>query len=449
MTMAKKQTGLFEPSQKDLEAAPTRGGLSWVKGHGWLTDKQRRDMLGEAKRKEARKARGTKKKMAAEAAGQSALFGRVQAAQKGLFGEAKAPEAKRPKGFVILSSGERKDFSMVHLPNKDFSWSKKRGLVEKSKGLPDRPVPNFYEPTTAELKKIATSMRDGKDPKWKNKKLWIILTAAKKALLLKLAPRAATTKATAGVPSTSKAEWRAALKKDEADLKRAKENLLALERGEKVGHLTKANAKKSIAGLTQAINNKRELLGMKPLRETRLPKTKTGMVKIIKWPPSEFKKATKRLQWRGPDIYVESTGRWYRPNEWNDFVKSLGVDPDGYYLVLPYKDISAFMKEAGSKIRAPHRPAQTREMVLIRLPHRWLKFDHAMLHVHAGPRQSSMVIGKLDDEMVLDLFSTSDAQSECWKGSPGYPIRWSKREVWPALPASELNRLRKKARGGK
>ena len=99
VTMAReRQGGLFGPVQKalkGLEDAPKRGGMAWIKGHGWLTQRQQRDMLEAAKRKRAEERSKIRAEEVREA-GQLGLFGLPK--QAALF----VPKSVKPKGKIKL-----------------------------------------------------------------------------------------------------------------------------------------------------------------------------------------------------------------------------------------------------------------------------------------------------------------------------------------------------------
>jgi len=62
------------------------------------------------------------------------------------------------------------------------------------------------------------------------------------------------------MPRTTKKEWEAALKKDEADLRWYEDALKKIQRGESVENLSEDGAKSVIRGLQQVIKNKKGLM---------------------------------------------------------------------------------------------------------------------------------------------------------------------------------------------
>ena len=131
--------------------------------------------------------------------------------------------------------------------------------------------------------------------------------------------------------TTTEAEWRKALKQDEADLKKYEGYVRTLEKGGEVENLTLPNAKKTVKGLKAVIKNKKEMLGWmaedaKAGKKASLPPTdergRTAMNKELRTILDELKpeglsdaEAIKRLKGLQREIDREIKNRKKKASE--------------------------------------------------------------------------------------------------------------------------------------
>jgi len=343
VTMAReRQGGLFGPVQKalkGLEDAPKRGGMAWIKGHGWLTQRQQRDMLEAAKRKKAAERAKIKAEEVREA-GQFGLFGLPR--QSDLFVPKSVKMTRTTEKVVALL--EEIGFTSIKISN---------GMVTGTKGKFTAEVDTSKKRMKVSEKGKAGATATGK---WKTVK----------QLGNQIRIPLHTTK-----PSKTKKPAKITLEITTRELLPGMIVALKIRRRKVKAEVVKVNKFRS--GVDLMVREAGEFpetfsysgdevwtqprIGVdvpwkmiskgrgKTQKEMAFPKTSKpkGKIKLEPWPPKAIKDGTKGVKMRGGPgprtmkFFLPETGKWYDLIQWNRYLEELGLPKFGEWYLLRSK----------------------------------------------------------------------------------------------------------------